>query len=398
MKALVLSGGGAKGSYQVGVWKALKKINYKYKIITGTSVGALNGALMTQKAYRKSINLWNKMDFDLIFGEDVIETNNNIELYKIYGKNYLKNGGMNVKKLEELIEKTLDKKAFYNSKINFGLTTYNLTKKQPVYLQKKDIEEDKLVDYLIASSTCYPAFQKKEIDGHHYIDGGYYDNLPINLAIKMGATEIVAIDLRAPGRKRDIQRKNIEITTIRPNNKLTNFLDFNTEGAQKNIKYGYNDTMKAFNKLEGKKYTFKKNNLKRNRIEHQDVYEHVLKKILNSKKLMKEYKRIMKITKINSKKLKATAFDNIMESTGKLFNLDDTKIYTYKTFNKKIKKEVLKQIKNQQNNNSSINIKLNELEILNKIQKNELSDLRKIALINLPEILRAVYIYSILEA
>ena len=138
MKALVLSGGGAKGSYQVGVWKALKKINYKYKIITGTSVGAINGALMTQKAYRKSINLWNKMDFDLIFGEDVIETNNNIELYKIYGKNYLKNGGMNVKKLEELIEKTVDKKAFYNSKINFGLTTYNLTKNN-LYTYKKKI-------------------------------------------------------------------------------------------------------------------------------------------------------------------------------------------------------------------------------------------------------------------
>ena len=49
MKALVLSGGGAKGSYQLGVWKALRELNIKFDIITGTSVGALNGALKKKK-------------------------------------------------------------------------------------------------------------------------------------------------------------------------------------------------------------------------------------------------------------------------------------------------------------------------------------------------------------
>ena len=46
MLAVVLSGGGAKGAYQIGVWRALRKLNIKYDIITGTSVGALNGAMM----------------------------------------------------------------------------------------------------------------------------------------------------------------------------------------------------------------------------------------------------------------------------------------------------------------------------------------------------------------
>ena len=55
-------------------------------------------------------------------------------------------------------------------------------------------------------------------------------------------------------------------------------------------------------------------------------------------------------------------------------------------------------MKKQNNNNNSINIKLNELEILNKLQKNELNELRKTALLNLPELLRAIYIYSIFEA
>ena len=55
MKALVLSGGGSKGAYQIGAWKALKKLHIKFDIVTGTSVGALNGALVTQKSYRKAI-------------------------------------------------------------------------------------------------------------------------------------------------------------------------------------------------------------------------------------------------------------------------------------------------------------------------------------------------------
>ena len=44
-KALVLAGGGARGSYQVGVWRALMELDWHPQIITGTSVGSLNGAM-----------------------------------------------------------------------------------------------------------------------------------------------------------------------------------------------------------------------------------------------------------------------------------------------------------------------------------------------------------------
>ena len=60
----------------------------------------------------------------------------------------------------------------------------------------------------MASCACFPAVATKEIDGQHYIDGGYYDNLPINLAISMGADEVIAVDLKAIG----LKEKKIEIT------------------------------------------------------------------------------------------------------------------------------------------------------------------------------------------
>mgnify|MGYP001247059880 CR=1 FL=1 len=46
-RALVLAGGGAKGSYQIGVWRALQELDWTPDIITGASVGTLNGCLFT---------------------------------------------------------------------------------------------------------------------------------------------------------------------------------------------------------------------------------------------------------------------------------------------------------------------------------------------------------------
>ena len=67
MRAVVLSGGGSKGAYQIGVWKALRKLKIKYEIVTGTSVGALNGAIMVQNNYYKAYNLWSNISMDKIF-------------------------------------------------------------------------------------------------------------------------------------------------------------------------------------------------------------------------------------------------------------------------------------------------------------------------------------------
>ena len=43
---LVLDGGGARGAYQIGAWKALREAGVKIEAVAGTSVGALNGALI----------------------------------------------------------------------------------------------------------------------------------------------------------------------------------------------------------------------------------------------------------------------------------------------------------------------------------------------------------------
>ena len=387
MKALVLSGGGSKGSYQLGVWKAFKKLNIKFDIITGTSSGALNGALMTQNSYKKAKKIWNELNMKVLFGEDV-EATTKKEIIKMYGKQIIK-GGMDVTKLDELIHKTINVKRFYNSKINFGLVTLNLTNHKAEELEKKDIDKDKMADYLIASASCFPAFKQKDIEGMKYVDGGYHDNLPINLAIKMGATEIICVDLRAPGRKKETKNKNIPIITISPNNKLSNFLDFNTEVVKRNIAYGYNDTMKVFNKLEGRKYTFKKNSLKKNSNDYEDCYNYILKKILSNKKIETQFNKIIENLDLveEKKELKTNLFQIIVESTAKKLKLDDTKIYSMKKFNKIL----IKKIKTNE-------ITKEEKEYLKLLKEENYDDIRKNAIIHPKELLRSIYLYVLIEA
>ena len=394
MKALVLSGGGSKGSYQIGVWKALRKLHIKFDIVTGTSAGALNGALITQGSYYKALNVWKKINLRILFGEDAIESNKSLDIYKMYGKNFLKKGGMDIKEIEGIIETAINKKKFFNSKINYGLVTFNLSKATPIEIEKKDIPEEKLVDYLMASATCYPAFKKKDIEGLKYIDGGFYDNLPINLALNMGANEIIAVDLRAPGIKKS-PKKKVPITTIKPNNKLTNFLNFYEEGNKKNIKLGYNDTLKVYGKLEGKEFTFKKNQLAKNCSLYQEIYEHIIKNILSSKTLIKAIKDVLNITTNETMNSRKSIFLKIMEQTGKAFNLDETKIYTSKKFNKLLKKRLKICLKNENFDNKKIII---ELEMYKKLKEKKYKELQKSAVTHPFELLKAVYLFTITEA
>ena len=185
-RAIVLSGGGSKGAYQIGVWKALKKLKIKYDIVTGTSIGSVNGIMMVQNEYHKAAFLWKNIGFDDIFDVEFPKNAKKLDVYKKYTKEFLKNGGMETSKIYNFINNSFDEKKFYKSKIDYGIVTYNISEMKSEVIRKNENKDD-IVKYVLASSTCFPAFQITEIDDNHYIDGGYYDNLPINLAIEIAS-------------------------------------------------------------------------------------------------------------------------------------------------------------------------------------------------------------------
>ena len=115
-KALVLAGGGARGSYQVGVWRALMELDWHPQIITGTSVGGLNGAMFVLDLYETARDMWLT-----IRSRDVMELpeeNADLSALHQFLRRVVKEGGMDVTPLEEIVERVLDEFLFlYQGKV-----------------------------------------------------------------------------------------------------------------------------------------------------------------------------------------------------------------------------------------------------------------------------------------
>ena len=75
---LVLAGGGTKGAYEVGIWKALCEMKINITSIVGASIGALNGALFLQDDYMATAQMYENIKIDNIMNVNGIDANKNI--------------------------------------------------------------------------------------------------------------------------------------------------------------------------------------------------------------------------------------------------------------------------------------------------------------------------------
>lgn len=412
-RAIVLSGGGSKGAYQIGVWKALRKLKINYDIVTGTSIGSVNGIMMVQKDYHKASFLWKNIGFDDLFDVSFPNDGNLLEIYKKFAKEFLKNGGMETSKIYNFINNSYDEKRFYKSPIDYGIVTYNISKMEPTIITKSK-NKDNLIKYVLASSTCFPAFQITQIDDTHFVDGGYYDNLPINLAIELGADEIIAIDLGAVGIKKKPNNENVDITYITPRNDLGSFLVFDKKLSKKAIKYGYNDTMKVYKKLDGNKYTYKKGNLFENYTRFNVNFSKNVKKYLtirkNEKTIMDEIilpKSLNKFLDTKDYKFISDTMNKVLEYAGELLLIDDSVIYSINYYNVLLKREIEKyqafsrsyirkmivQKKNRKIHNRRAIVKY-FYDAFKKSNSNKI-EIASLAIIFPKEFLTAIYIYTI---
>lgn len=258
--ALVLAGGGTKGAYQVGVWQALKELNIKIKAIVGASIGSLNGALMLQDNLDQMLELYNTIEITNIMKiTDEIDTTKNLFDISNLSKflhTYITNKGIENTPLKEMINKYVDIEKIYNSDIDFGIITYSVKEKKALQLFKNEIPKEEMVDHLLASS-CFPIFKAQKIGDTEYLDGGLYDNSPMNMLVEKGYKNIIIANIDGIGIYKKNKEKNVYLKVISPNQSLGGTFEFNHEKMRNNIKLGYLDTMKSFNKMQGHIYYFK---------------------------------------------------------------------------------------------------------------------------------------------
>lgn len=265
MIGLALEGGGVRGSYQAGAYIAFLECGIKIDGVCGTSIGALNGAIIASKKGSELPRIWRNSNMGKIFGftSDFVDAVNEKKINLNYLKALLKNitniilnKGIELKGVKELIDKELDVDALINSEIDFGLVTVRLKDFKPIYLFKKDMEKDKIKDYIIAS-CCLPIFKmEKLIDDEYYLDGGFYDVGPVNMLLEKGYKKVYLIKIHGVGIRRKYQ-EDADVVVIEPKRSLGGVLDLNPEQIEENIKMGYYDALKVLKNLDGENYVFK---------------------------------------------------------------------------------------------------------------------------------------------
>lgn len=199
MQALVLSGGSIKGAFQAGALAEVLGQGFTPRIITGISVGALNGAFLAERAGRAAPASphWPAIGTELVTfwqtqvtrPEDLIEvrTKGKVALSALFSRF---DGLVKTDPLRQLVKKELDEHNLRNSPVAFYAGCVNLGDGEIVYA---NLAFPHLIDYIIAS-TAIPIMMPLSLIGDRlYYDGGLRDIAPLKQAIDAGATEILCI-------------------------------------------------------------------------------------------------------------------------------------------------------------------------------------------------------------
>jgi NTE family protein len=191
-KALVLSGGGARGAFQVGVWKYLHEINWTPDLICGTSIGAINAAAIgSGMSVERLIHIW--------------KTHNRSAIYRLKALNFLKavlsgkafTSMLDTTPLRTMLTRHLNIEALRQSPIDIIISAVDLSSGR-LHLYDQTVIG---VDHLMASSAMPILFPWQPIRGDLYWDGGVMANSPLFIALERKVEEIIVVLLSPVGQR-----------------------------------------------------------------------------------------------------------------------------------------------------------------------------------------------------
>ena len=244
---LVLEGGGAKGAYQIGAWKALKEAGIHIKGIAGTSVGALNGALIAMDDFEKAEKIWETIRYSRVMDvdDDLMEQLKTSGLKDIAvlglselipaAKKVLKDRGFDIGPLRSLIEEVVDEEKIRNS---------------------EKVPEGEIADMLMASAYLI-GFRREKLAGKYYMDGGGVNNVPIDVLMEKGYKDILVFRIYGYGVDTERHLKvpaDIHLYHVAPRQDLGGLLEFDRRRARKNMVLGYFDAKRMLYGLEGRAF------------------------------------------------------------------------------------------------------------------------------------------------
>lgn len=253
---LVLGGGGAKGAYQIGAWKAIREYGLDKKItaVAGTSVGGLNTALFLQGDWEQAREIWGKVDNDSILVLDKAKHLEHLKAFKL--KRIFTDGVFSNQGLLEIIQLHLNFEKISASPVTAFVTCSKLPRfslgrilkrsLEPTYFRLNGQAAETILSILLASSAIPFIFDPVAIGDSNYVDGGAADNLPIFPLYDMGYRRFIVINLDKTMRLPREKFRDADIIEVMPDQtikeSLTGVLDFSPSSIQAYIDEGYADT------------------------------------------------------------------------------------------------------------------------------------------------------------
>ena len=318
MYGLVLEGGGARGAYHIGAYRALNEQGMEFQGVTGTSIGALNGAMIVQGDYERCHEIWHDVKYSMVIDADdeemerIRQPKRTKEEWSMLAgriKTIIADRGFDITPARNLIDTHIDENKIRRSGKDFGMVTVSLTDRRPLNVFLEDIPTGELKDFLIASSYL-PIFKSEKINGKTYLDGGLYDNLPFNMLKDKGYENLILVRTNAMGFTRKVKLPELNVLMISPSESLGRTFDFESNRARKNINLGYYDGLKAIKGLLGTKYYVESR-------KDEDYYLEYLLGLTES-----QVRQIEKILKLPEIPYRRSLLENIIPKISSMLGID----------------------------------------------------------------------------
>ncbi|NNJ32326.1 patatin-like phospholipase family protein [Lacrimispora defluvii] len=263
---LVLEGGGAKGAYQIGAWKALREAGVKIKGIAGASVGSLNGALICMDDLDQAEEIWKNIDYSQVMSvsNETMEALKkkdfkSLNLQELIAKGFqlVKEGGFDITPLKNLIADVVgDESRIVDSDRELYSVTYSVSDRKELVVDLRKGEMGTVKDMLLASAY-FLAFKNEKLGGKRYMDGGGFNNVPLDVLIDHGYEDIIVIRIYGWGVDKERVVKipdGTKVYHIAPRQDLGGILEFDKKQARKNLTLGYYDAKRFLYDLAGRVY------------------------------------------------------------------------------------------------------------------------------------------------
>lgn len=283
---LVFSGGGGKGAYQIGAWKAIEELGLNITAVSGTSVGALNAALFATGTPAEGEAIWKSIDKSKILtkrssferiadigkmtGKVLEETDTYGMMFGLLG-GFLQEGFFSREGLVSLLRENDIARRVRESGTDCFATCYEITSEECRTFKLNDLAPSEIVKVLLASSAIPGIFPPVDLRDGIYFDGGIRDNTPVAPLYEAGYRKILVVHLTAeneisPGvffsrtifgtKPREENRGRFagaDIVDIYPSASLGGFksgtMNFDPKALEKRIELGYGEVRKKLKEL-----------------------------------------------------------------------------------------------------------------------------------------------------